>query len=79
MNGLEWIPHMLHLYWKPIVEISVFWFAYYLLFVYIKDSGMIQAIKGIIFLVALFFIAQFFHLKSIRWILLHLFQISNAS
>ncbi len=68
--------HFVHHYWKPVVEIGVFWFAYYLLFVYIKDSGMIQAIKGIMFLVGLFFVAQLFELKSIRWILLHLFQIS---
>ena len=33
--------------WKPVLEIGIFWFAYYLLFVYIKDSGMIQALKGI--------------------------------
>ncbi len=68
--------HFIHLYWKPAIEISVFWFVFYLLFVYIKDSGMAQALKGIFILVALFFVAQFFELKSIRWILSHLFQIS---
>lgn len=68
--------HFIQLYWKPAIEISVFWFVFYLLFVYIKDSGMAQALKGIFMLVALFFVAQFFHLKSIGWILSHLFQIS---
>lgn len=62
--------------WKPVVEISVFWFVFYLLFVYIKDSGMVQALKGIFILVLLFVIAQIFELKSIRWILSYLFQIS---
>lgn len=62
--------------WKPAVEIAIFWFAYYLLFVYIKDSGMVQALKGIVLLVVLFVIAQIFELKTIRWILSHLFQIS---
>ena len=72
---MDWI-HIVAFYWKPVVEITVFWFVFYLLFVYIKDSGMIQALKGILFLVALFLIAQILELKSIRWILSHLFQIS---
>ncbi len=62
--------------WKPILEIAVFWFAYYLLLVYIKDSGMVQALKGLVFLAVLFFVAQFFEFKTIRWVLSHLFQIS---
>jgi len=66
----------LELYWKPIVEIGVFWFVFYLFFCYIKDSGMVQALKGILFLVCLFFISQGLELTSIRWILAHLFQIS---
>ncbi len=73
---MEMLLHYVHLYWKPAIEISVFWFVFYLLFVYIKDSGMAQALKGIFILVALFFVAQFFELKSIGWILSHLFQIS---
>lgn len=63
-------------YWKPLFEISVFWFVFYLLFVYIKDSGMVQALKGIVILVAFFFVSELLGLKSIRWILQHLFQIS---
>lgn len=67
---------MAQLYWKPAVEISIFWFAFYLLFVYIKDSGMVQALKGLFFLVLLFFLAVFFELKTVKWVLSHLFQIS---
>ena len=55
--ALDWIT-TIHLYWKPAVEIGVFWFVFYLLFVYIKDSGMIQSLKGILFLVALFFVSE---------------------
>src|SRR3989338_5567524 len=62
--------------WRPVLEISVFWFVFYLLFVYIKDSGMVQSMKGIFILVLLFVVAQIFELKSIRWILSYLFQIS---
>lgn len=63
-------------WWKPCFEIGTFWFAFYLLFVYIKDSGMMQALKGIVLLVALFIIAQMLELTTIRWVLSHFFQIS---
>jgi diadenylate cyclase len=68
--------HYAQLYWKPAAEIAVFWFAFYLLFVYIKDSGMMQALKGLFFLVILFFLAVFFELRTVQWVLSHLFQIS---
>ncbi len=67
---------ILKAYWRPVIEIGVFWFAYYLLFVYIKDSGMVQALKGLVFIVVVFFAAEIFEFKSIRWVLSHLFQIS---
>lgn len=73
---MEWFVHTIQWYWKPALEIGVFWFVFYLLFVYIKDSGMANALKGILLLVALFFISQALDLRSIRWILSHLFQIS---
>ncbi len=62
--------------WRPTIEIAVFYFAYYLLFVYIKDSGMAQALKGLFLLVVLFFIAQTLEFNTISWVLAHLFQIS---
>lgn len=72
---MDWM-HLIQTYWKPVFEISVFWFVFYLLFVYINDSGMMQALKGILILVAFFFVSEVFGFKSIRWILSHLFQIS---
>ena len=70
------ITHQIMLYWKPAFEIAVFWSAYYLLFVYIKDSGMVQALKGLVLLLLFFFIAEIFQFKTISWILSHVFQIS---
>ncbi len=58
------------------MEITSLWFAIYLLLVYIKDSGMMQAMKGLVFLVLMFFVSQVLELKSIRWVLGHIFQIS---
>ncbi len=72
MDPLELIRQI----WKPAVEIGIFWFAFYLLFVYIKDSGMIQALKGIVLLVIFFMASQVLRLDAIRWILSHIFQIS---
>ncbi len=72
---MDWI-HLLQIYWKPLFEVFVFWFVFYLLFVYIKDSGMVQALKGVLILIAFFFVAEILELKSISWILSHLFQIS---
>ena len=72
MNFLQTVPS----WWRPVVEIGLFWFAYYLLFVYVKDSGMVQALKGLVLLVVLFFVSQALQLGSIRWILSHIFQIS---
>ena len=64
------------MFWKPVTEIGLFWFAYYLLFVYIQDSGMIQALKGLVLIVVIFFAAEMLELKTILWILSHVFQIS---
>ena len=73
---LAQLPLYMHAYWKPAFEIGVFWFAYYLLFVYIKDSGMIQALKGLTILVVMFAVAHVMEFKTIRWVLSHVFQLS---
>ncbi len=73
---MEAFFHFIQQYWKPLVEISVFWFVFYLFFVYIKDSGMAQALKGLALLVVLFFISEILGFKTIRWIFSYLFQIS---
>lgn len=66
----------LAVFWRPVFEITVFWIAYYLFFTYIKDSGMVQALKGLALLFIFFVVAQVFEFKTIRWVLAHLFQIS---
>ncbi len=68
--------HQIAFIWKPVIEIIFFWFAYYLLFVYVKDSGMVQALKGLVVLIVFFFLSQILELRTVRWIFSHLFQIS---
>jgi len=70
------LAQQLPVLWRPFLEITVFWFGYYLLFVYIKDSGMMQALKGLILVIVFFFVAEVLQLATIRWIFSHLFQIS---
>lgn len=73
---METAVQIISSYWKPASEILIFWFGYYLLLVYIQDSGMAQALKGLVLLVVLFFISNWLHLETIGWVLSHLFQIS---
>ncbi len=67
---------LFHTLWRPLLEIAFFSFAFYLLFVYIKDSGMVQALKGLFLLLIFYLAAETFGLKTIRWVLSHIFQIS---
>lgn len=62
--------------WQPALEVMILWFAFYVLLVYIKDSGMLQALRGVFFLILLFVLANTLKLGTIRWILSHVFQIS---
>ncbi len=63
-------------YWRPGVEVAILWAAYFILLSYVKDSGAIQVIKGLLFLALLFFISQALELKTIGWVLASLFPIS---
>ncbi|MBI4352290.1 MAG: TIGR00159 family protein [Candidatus Omnitrophica bacterium] len=73
---MPFVLHWAQELWRPVFEIVLFWFIFYFLLVYIKDSGMAQALKGLVVLVVFFLAAQVFELKTIRWILAHLFEIS---
>ncbi len=59
--------------WRPILEIVVLWYVIYHLLVFIKGTPAIQVLRGLIFLIILFFIslfiAQNLNLTIINWIL----------
>ncbi|MBF0254141.1 MAG: TIGR00159 family protein [Candidatus Omnitrophica bacterium] len=42
--------------WKPAVEISLFWYAYYVLLKFLRSTGSLQILKGL-FLIFLFYVA----------------------
>ena len=62
--------------YRPIVEITVLWYVFYILFTFIKGTRAFQVLKGIIILVLVFFLTQEMGLSVINWILTKLFTIS---
>jgi len=61
---------------KFIVEITVLWFVFYMLLLFIKGTRAVQVLKGIIIIVLIFLISKELRLEAITWILTKLFTIS---
>jgi diadenylate cyclase len=65
--------------WRPVLEVLVLWYVFYHLLVFIKGTPAVQVLKGLIFLIIVFFIALFLaqklDLSIISWILPKLFAI----
>lgn len=65
--------------WRPVLEIIILWYVFYHLLVFIKGTPAVQVLKGLIFLIILFFIflfiAQKLNLTIISWILPRLFAV----
>ena len=63
----------LSIIWRPILEIAILWYVFYLLLIFIKGTPAVQVLKGLIFLIILFvvslFVAQQLNLIIISWIL----------
>src|SRR3990167_918651 len=60
----------------PFFELSVLWFVYYLLLVFLKGTRAIQVLRGFVILVVVFFLAQRFELYTLDWILSRLLAVS---
>lgn len=65
--------------WRPILEIMLLWYVFYHLLLFIKGTPAVQVLRGLIFLIIIFFIslfvAQTLNLAIINWILPKLFAI----
>ncbi|MFH1752790.1 MAG: diadenylate cyclase CdaA [Candidatus Omnitrophota bacterium] len=61
---------------KMITEITILWFCYYLLILYIKGSRTVQVLKGIFIVIVIFFLVQRLGLDTITWIMTKLLPIS---
>lgn len=61
---------------KVITEITILWFCYYVLMLYIKGTRTVQVLKGIFVVVIIFIITQRLGLDTITWIMTKLIPIS---
>lgn len=63
----------LTLIWRPALEIIVLWYVFYRLLVFIKGTPAVQVLRGLVFLIIVFFISLFISQKLgltiINWIL----------
>jgi len=68
---------------RPVFEILILWYVLYRLLVFIKGTPAVQVIKGLVFLIVLFFIslfiAQKLQLTIINWILPRVFAVGVIS
>lgn len=70
-------------FWRLLLEIIVLWYVIYHLLVFIKGTPAVQVLRGLIFLIILFFIslfiAQKLGLTIINWIFPRLFAVFLVS
>ncbi|MDD4910034.1 MAG: diadenylate cyclase CdaA [Candidatus Omnitrophica bacterium] len=62
--------------WKPLIEIAVLWFVIYHIMLFFEGTRALQVLRGIVILIASFFISQRLGLTTIDWLLAKLFGIS---
>jgi len=63
-------------YLKPIVEILILWFFFYRMLVFLEGSRAFQVLRGIIYLLVVFFLSIFLGLHTLNWLLTKFFGIS---
>lgn len=59
-----------------VVEITLLWFIYYKVLLFIETTRGKQVFKGILFIIGLFLISQWLKLRVMTWLLTKLFAIS---
>ena len=60
--------------WKPLLEIAILWYAYYLMLSFIKDTRAFQVLKGLVILIILIvvtttFLSQRLGLYTLNWLI----------
>ncbi len=69
------ISDMVAIY-KPIIEILILWFVIYHIMLFFEGRRVIQVLRGIIILLATFFLFQKLNFQILNWLLTKLFGIS---
>lgn len=67
--------HFILSLWKPILELVIIWFAVYRALLFIQGTRTVQVVIGILMLMLLAAVTQFFELTIINWVLSKLFAI----
>lgn len=62
--------------WKIVIEITILWFVFYRILLFLKDTKAVYVIRGIFILILAFFIFQKLGLNTLNWILTKIFAIS---
>ncbi|OIO38222.1 MAG: TIGR00159 family protein [Candidatus Omnitrophica bacterium CG1_02_49_10] len=70
------MKEMMLIYWKPILEIVILWFAFYRLSLFIKGTTAFNVILGVFAVIFMFYITSLLNLHTINWILTKLSAIS---
>lgn len=61
---------------RPIIEIAILWFVIYHIMLFFEGTRAIQVLRGIVILLAVFFLFQRLSLERLNWLLTKLFGIS---
>jgi len=75
-NWMEQWSVYLALYGKPLVEIFVISFVFYMLLLVIRGTRTAQIVKGLGVILVVFFLVRKFELESINWFLTKIFAFS---
>ena len=70
------MPVHISVFLKAFIEISILWFVFYSLLIFLKGTRAIQVLRGLVILVLAFFLAQYFGFYALDWILTRLLAIS---
>ncbi|MFC1514428.1 diadenylate cyclase CdaA [Candidatus Omnitrophota bacterium] len=65
--------------WRMILEITILWFVFYRVLIFLKDTRSVYVIRGIFILIVAFFVFQKLGLNGLNWILTKMFALSVIS
>lgn len=63
-------------HWKIVLELTILWYAIYMLLLFVKGTRTEQLLKGLVVIGLIFVISQQLELHAISWMLTRLFPIS---
>ncbi len=70
------IIHFMSTFWRPVMEVSILAVFFYYLFGFIQGTRAVQVLKGLVILLAIFFVAQRLDLSIVNWILGRVFPVA---